>query len=219
MRRARAFPPTTPTFPPPCTTWLSFTATWAAWTRLNPCTGRCVACVGRGRWMCLCGKRVLHHVVVAVCRRLPRPCSSLSPCCCLCGTQTLSQLGDNLGERHWMYSAALCSLAALHEARGEYSQVGADRVDSREQAAAPSAWWWHEPAHLCTTCCAPQQLLYNHQQHRLWCLLLCLCIVPAVYDTCRPLSCWRLHWSCATNCSAAAASCMPTQRRCWQKRS
>lgn len=37
--------------------------------------------------------------------------------------QTLTQLHDNLGERHWMYSAALCSLAALHEARGEYTQV------------------------------------------------------------------------------------------------
>lgn len=38
-------------------------------------------------------------------------------------TQTLQQLSDSLGERHWMYSAALCSLAALHEAKGEYGQV------------------------------------------------------------------------------------------------
>jgi hypothetical protein len=37
--------------------------------------------------------------------------------------QTITQLRDNLGERHWMYSAALCSLAALQEARGEYTQV------------------------------------------------------------------------------------------------
>lgn len=79
--------------------------------------------------MCLCAKLALHHGVVAVCCRPPPPCASLSPSCCLCATQTLSELGDNLGERHWMYSAALCSLAALHEARGEYSQVGADRVD------------------------------------------------------------------------------------------
>jgi tetratricopeptide (TPR) repeat protein len=37
--------------------------------------------------------------------------------------QVLEQLGDTLGERHWMYSAALCSTAALHEARGEYTQA------------------------------------------------------------------------------------------------
>jgi hypothetical protein len=35
----------------------------------------------------------------------------------------LSELLEHLGDRHWMYSAALCSLAALHEARGDYEQV------------------------------------------------------------------------------------------------
>jgi hypothetical protein len=37
--------------------------------------------------------------------------------------QVLSELLEHLGDRHWMYSAALCSLAALHEARGDYEQV------------------------------------------------------------------------------------------------
>jgi hypothetical protein len=43
---------------------------------------------------------------------------------CCCG-QVLSELLEHLGDRHWMYSAALCSLAALHEARGDYEQVRA----------------------------------------------------------------------------------------------
>lgn len=86
----------------------------------------CVVCayVGRGRWMCLHVKLTLHRGVVPVSRPPPPTCMSPSSSCCLCAPQTLSQLGDFLGERHWMYSAALCSLAALHEARGEYSQVG-----------------------------------------------------------------------------------------------
>ena len=48
-----------------------------------------------------------------------------------CPPQALQQLGDNLGERHWMYSAALCSLAALHEARGEYAQVRREGTPGR----------------------------------------------------------------------------------------
>jgi hypothetical protein len=117
-----------------------------------------VCAAGEGEGACAYALIVFEHalqtVVCAVCR-VPSACCVPCPCAVAAvvpHTQTLSQLGDYLGERHWMYSAALCSLAALHEARGEYEQVGGDAGGGGDRTVRQGV------AHACSSVCMMMEM-------------------------------------------------------------